>query len=465
MAKNFLLPGTQKIINSNIDLIFEKLKQRLLGGFYEPKIFINENSDKVLSLPGLYTSAFLNASSRNRPDLSTVQSLASVTESYIDSAAEKMKAKALTSVIESLKNASMSEDFNYEKELNKLLLNIFDQTHGETKKILETELQRTKTIGLQDGILSAMQSHGVEDPTVAFITRKDKFTCKYCKEFFLQDDDITPKVYKLSELSSGYLNKKNPSPVLPPVHPNCFLFGDGRVYTDKGFKRIRNITFNDQVYTHKARFKPVSNTLNFIKTPYHGNFYEIKPYIGSAESVCVTPDHKVLTNYGMEKICDIEFNKHKLVRLVKKCLYCKEKITYNFPKLFCSTKCRDKVLNNMADYIDLLHDKKLEFEEFSANDLITLHEKSEPTFLYDITVEQDHSLIYNGLVTHNCRCVMIGVYPGFGFNSSGGLEYKSVGYDEYLHQKTLKKNINDISTIFNHDCKDHQNKDLLDCFE
>ena len=60
---------------------------------------------------------------------------------------------------------------------------------------------------------------------------------------------------------------------------------------------------------------------------------------------------------------------------------------------------------------------------------------------------------------------MIGVYPGFGFNSSGGLEYKSVGYDEYLHQKTLKKNINDISTIFNHDCKDHQNKDLLDCFE
>ena len=45
MAKIFLLPGTQKIINSNIDLIFEKLKQRLLGSFYDPKIFINENGD------------------------------------------------------------------------------------------------------------------------------------------------------------------------------------------------------------------------------------------------------------------------------------------------------------------------------------------------------------------------------------------------------------------------------------
>ncbi len=265
MKKAFLPESTKKTIVNGIDVLFESLKQRLLGSFYSPKIKIdNLTHDKLLSLPGLYTSAYLDAAPNNRPTASTVQALADVAESYINSSAEKTKANAMANVNNALKDAFSNKDFNYEKVLNNALVDVFDQAHGEVKKVVETELHRAKTIGLQEGILDVMQSQGIDDPTVAFLTRKDAFVCKFCKSFFLQPDGVTPRVYKLSELSSGYLNKKSPKPVLPPVHPNCFLHGEGRVYTQKGFKKIRNVSFQDKVYTHVMRWRSVVNTLNYL---------------------------------------------------------------------------------------------------------------------------------------------------------------------------------------------------------
>jgi len=466
MPKPFLPESTKQTIINGIDVLYEKLKLRLLGSFYAPQIRIDPvNYDKTLTLPGLYTAAYLNADPLHRPALSSVQSLASVAESYINASAEKTKAQALFSVDNALKDASVDEDFDYEKELNSSLLNVFDQAHGEVKKVVETELQRAKTVGLQDGILDVMQSQGFDDPTVAFMTKKDAFVCKYCKEFFLQKDGITPRVYKLSELGSGYLNRKSPQPVMPPVHPNCFLYGTGRVYTSKGFKKIKNVSFGDKVYTHQKRFRGVENTLNFLKVPYQGPYYEIKSHAGSRDNVCVTPDHKVFTANGMKPISQVNQYNEKLVKMVKNCVVCYKPMLFNHPKYFCSNDCRNKAFGNLGLYLEKIDSQKFELEEFSAEHLITHHHKTKPTFLYDITVKMDHSLVYNGLVTNNCRCLMIGIYPGFGFNSSGVLEYKSEGYDEYKHQNALGKSLMDVKQILEHNCNEHRDNELLAYFK
>jgi len=618
MANPLLPQSTEKLIARNIDEIYERLKQRLFGFFYEPKINLGVKSDKTLSLPGLYASAYADSGATNKPSIDAMRALTSVAESYINSAAEKTKAKAISSVIDALSSAQNQEDFNYENELNSALLNVFDQAHGDTKKVVETELQRTKTVGLQQGILDVLKDQGFDDPTVAFLTRQDAMVCKYCKMFFVNDDG-TPKVYKLSELGSGFLDRKSPKPILPPVHPNCFLYGTGRVYTNKGFKRIKNVSFNDKVMTHEMRWCKVVNTLNFLKTPYQENYYEIRPTPGGTESVCVTPDHEVFTNNGFKPISEINYLDDKLVRVVKKCIVCSKRILFNYPKYFCSDICRDKALGCGSKYIHQFPNDELELEEFSPAGAVFHHNKTEPTFLYDITVQTDHSLMYNGLVTKNCRCIydgdaeiiliqgtkklkdveigdyvlthngrfkkvlatfgktgikpkeddeiyavwffdkygekkmlrttgdhllmtpkgwirvdqltkkdklfivdyghkirdeqtnylfketdiwlinkvelkekwyngkeirlydiqveddasfvvngvvshnclMVAVYPGFGFNSKGELAYKSEGYDEYAQQKSLKKSVLDIKTMLEHDCNEHRDNDLL----
>lgn len=454
--KPFISDNIKQSINFNIDQLFSRLKIRLLGPFYQNDNLLNTfNHDKTLSLPGIYISAYADTAPNLKPTYNALQSLAAVTESYIDSASERTKARAINAVQNALQSAARQDDFDYESSLNGALHNVFDQAHGEVKRVVETELQRTKTIGLQEGILDVMASQGIDDPTVAFAVKKDKFLCKYCRDFFLHDDGVTPVVYKLSELSAGYLDKKNPTPVLPPVHPNCFLYGQGRVLTNKGFKRIKNVSFGDTVLTHKNRYRGIENTLNFLKNPYSKNFYQIKLNTTDSQSICVTPDHEVLTDSGMKPIFKVDPFHDRLVKIVKKCIGCSKKMNFAHPQYFCSKECREGVFNNIPKYIDKIKEEKVEVVDFPARDLIIHHERTEPTFLYDITVKEDHSLTYNGLVTKNCRCILFGVYNGFGFNKAGVLEYKHDGYDEYEAQKGMKKNI-DITKMVKHDCNEHR---------
>jgi hypothetical protein len=46
--------------------------------------------------------------------------------------------------------------------------------------------------------------------------------CKYCWSLWTRGDDkVTPRVYKLSELSANPGNPKNPDPSVSPTHISC----------------------------------------------------------------------------------------------------------------------------------------------------------------------------------------------------------------------------------------------------
>jgi len=48
--------------------------------------------------------------------------------------------------------------------------------------------------------------------------------------------------------------------------------------------------------------------------------------------------------------------------------------------------------------------------------------------LYDIEVEDDESFIARGVVVHNCRCTLVQLPDGFGFNDKGEMEFKGSDY-------------------------------------
>jgi very-short-patch-repair endonuclease len=54
--------------------------------------------------------------------------------------------------------------------------------------------------------------------------------------------------------------------------------------------------------------------------------------------------------------------------------------------------------------------------------------------LYDLTVEEDESFIANGVISHNCRCTLSYLSPGFAFKD-GRLSWIGIGHDEYKKQR------------------------------
>lgn len=455
MTKRILPNSAKTLINDEIGKVFERLKIRLLNPFYKPKESDNLKHDKFLSMPGLYFSAYQDASKDTRPTLDALKGLIKVTENYINTQEEKLKQKAFDMVEQALQNASKDKDFDYQQELNQSLLNVFDQAQNATKTIIETELQRTKTIGLQEGTLDLLERQGITDPTVAFLTRKDNLVCQYCKEFYMLPDGVTPRVYKLSELKGGYMNKKDPSPHLAPLHPNCFLNTDGKVLTDKGWKALKYVSIGDKVLTHKLQFKKVINTMNWDMTLYKKDFYSVKLSQKDEKAIYLTPDHQLWTDSGLKAIKDIDPSKDYLIKLVQNCIYCNQKINLQGPKLFCKTACRDNFLSNVIDNIEKLESVKYETETFRPINLIWHHKQGDPTFLHDITVEDDESFFVNGISTKNCRCLMIAIYPGFGFDKNGKLEYINQNHDEHDNQNDFRKSLTD-EAFLGHNCDDHR---------
>jgi len=59
--------------------------------------------------------------------------------------------------------------------------------------------------------------------------------------------------------------------------------------------------------------------------------------------------------------------------------------------------------------------------------------------LYDLKVEDDESFVVNGIVSHNCRCVLTYLAKGYGFDEKGRVTYIGRNHDEYVDQKKKYK--------------------------
>ena len=87
--------------------------------------------------------------------------------------------------------------------------------------ISNVSLYDAQNHGAADGIIDMSKSLGIADPIVFKIGLLDEKRCPICWSLWTQPDRITPKVYKMSELVGGYMDRKNPLPTIGTSHPNC----------------------------------------------------------------------------------------------------------------------------------------------------------------------------------------------------------------------------------------------------
>lgn len=229
-----------RLISDAVDRIFDRLKWRVFGPDYVPhygdkKIYLGYRP--AWSLPGIYRQAA--AEEAQKPDERSIHGLVKVSESYIEAERERTKARILNAV-----NAWVTRepDADIATVLTSELDPIIKEMTASVVKTVDTAVTTARNMGTLDSIAKIAAAQNDEDPHVYFIVVRDKTLCEECKRVHLLPDGVTPRVFRMSEVSSGYHTRGDDTPSVSGLHPHCrcSLTAMARGY---GFDRHGSIKF------------------------------------------------------------------------------------------------------------------------------------------------------------------------------------------------------------------------------
>ena len=240
MAFLSLTKRALKSISSSVDLVFKRIKWRVLGpDFVKGPEGPLKPFHKRWSLPGLYHSA--TAEEAMEPNKKMLHGLMTIAEGYLDAEAERTKAKVIHAI-----HTAMNKD--PDAELADLVIEELEPVWKETTenviKIVDTEGTTARNMGTLEGVARAGEMIGNDDPYVFFIPVRDHELCKECKRVHLMPDGVTPRIFKTSDVGTGYHTRGTDMPSISGLHPHCrcSLTGMARGY---GFDAAGMIKFVD----------------------------------------------------------------------------------------------------------------------------------------------------------------------------------------------------------------------------
>lgn len=226
-----LSKGAVADIHRSVDFLFDRIKGRILGpGFVRSRadknIFIGHKPE--FSIPGLYRAAA--AEEGTRATESALNGMAQIAASYLDAEREKTKAKVVKAVMTWLADSKKKTDVA--TVLGGELADVFGEMSRNVERIVATESTTARNMGTLEGISKVAAASNVSDPTVFFVTVRDNDLCPECRRLHIGPDGVTPRVWKLSEVSSGYHKRGEESPSIGGLHPHCRCT---LTYLSKGF--------------------------------------------------------------------------------------------------------------------------------------------------------------------------------------------------------------------------------------
>jgi hypothetical protein len=202
-----------KMIETKISTLFDTVKGKLLGqrGLDKTLLFVY---NKDLSLPAMYEAA--SREEGGIPSIDTLDTLVDTSKKYIDA----LKLNTINKVVKNLESHLNDEKEITPETIEASLQSTWKGVTSQVSRVVDSEVQATKNIGLSEGILRSNAALGIEDPVVAFITANDSEVCDECTRLHLMPDGITPRLWYLSEVSRGYHKKGDPTPSIHELHPN-----------------------------------------------------------------------------------------------------------------------------------------------------------------------------------------------------------------------------------------------------
>ncbi len=211
----FKIPRKVKTkITEQITKFVQLVKDRLTG-------------NSPASLKALYLEAAKEEGSFY-PDLTSLEVVMDSTNHYLDG----FKVKTVTSVLNAIESG---------EDADQALQESLDKARSQLSTVIATQTQSVKNIGALNGIFNIATLKGVDDPVIYWSGPNDSTTCEVCSDLYFLPNGITPRVWKVSELSSGFYNRKHDhTPSIHSAHPNC-RHTPSLILTGFGFKDGTNL--------------------------------------------------------------------------------------------------------------------------------------------------------------------------------------------------------------------------------
>jgi hypothetical protein len=219
MAKGTLPKGAIKRIHGAVDKVFDRVMARFLERPPVDKRIVITHTPRV-TLPSLFRASA--AEERSKADQAILDGLMEIAQGFLDAQRARVKAHTVKTVQSVLTEAHLAGvETDLKTVLEGQLYDVFGRAEDDVKRILDTEASNARNTGTLDGIIKVNAATGIEDPIVYFVVVRDDSLCDECKRLHLLDDEITPRVYYLSELGHGYHKPGESSPKIGGLHPHC----------------------------------------------------------------------------------------------------------------------------------------------------------------------------------------------------------------------------------------------------
>jgi hypothetical protein len=222
MGRSFLGAGATRVIEAEIDKVFDRVKTRYLGisaaNLQGKQIYISHSTDQTL--PALYRDAARQE--YTHPDLNQQEQLLRLASGYLETARAKAKSQIIAEITNFIRDADMRGiETDVKTALGGKLADLFGTVRSEVRKIVETESTRVRNLGALEGILKVSASQGIEDPVIFFAVLRDNTTCEECIRLHFLEDKKTPRAWKLSEVGHGHHKRGDSNPKIDGLHPFC----------------------------------------------------------------------------------------------------------------------------------------------------------------------------------------------------------------------------------------------------
>jgi len=214
--------GGKEALGKVVEEMFDTIALQLIGDVpqLQNKKRLIISSEPNLGLAHLFVQAMKNRAP-NAVERDALKSLLASSYGYIES----LKNKTKSHVAERLDGLAREASLQKRKIDRNDVQSVIDEELGRAKSSLEAiaeyESTKLRNLGTMMEITNVSGSIGDIDPTVFFVVVRDNVTCKECIRLHLMPDQVTPRLWKLSELTQAYHKRGNDAPSAFGLHPHC----------------------------------------------------------------------------------------------------------------------------------------------------------------------------------------------------------------------------------------------------
>lgn len=235
-------------INNIVEQMFDNIALQFIGDI--PKLK-NKKTLIISSRPNFGLShLFVQAMQNKAPNVfekDFLKSLLGSAYGYIESLKNKTRSNVTERIDGAVREAKLKGQKIEERYLQEIISDELNKAKSHLKTIAESESTKLRNLGTMVDISRVASNLGDNDPTCFFVVVKDGATCKECIRLHLMPDQVTPRLWKFSELKQGYHKRSENNPSAFGLHPHCRCT---LTYLSRGFSfdKIGKLSYHSEDY-------------------------------------------------------------------------------------------------------------------------------------------------------------------------------------------------------------------------